>query len=282
MILVHRGEFTAAEEPIMKAREAARQWLRFESSPASRRNALLVNLCQLRLDRQRGTRENGYRVAHEALAQFSALPAGMQAELNGTVWLESARLAIARERMDSGRLETVPALLTEVVRNSHARALTQTRNLAITNLVYSLRRLNRLDDARRWCAVAHDWQVDESRMAEFCAEPLTPFTERLPLFPAPPGALSAQDLQALLSRIDQLIRDRHEDPHSFPLNIALGRAYARLAEHYLAAGQRDRARPAVSKAGAIRDSLVAADMRSPVVLSFRRRVDALEKSLNER
>ena len=63
------------------------------------------------------------------MADFRALPAAMQAGLNGTVWLESARLSIARELIDQNRLEPAPALLTEVVRNSHSRNLTQTRNL---------------------------------------------------------------------------------------------------------------------------------------------------------
>jgi hypothetical protein len=91
-----------------------------------------------------------------------------------------------------------------------------------------------------------------------------------------PGALSDEGLQSILSRINQLIQDLHEDPRSFPLNLTLGRAYARLAEHYLATGQNALAPPAVRKAAAIRDTLVAADSKSPVVLSFKRRVDALE------
>ena len=73
MILVHRGEFTAAEGPLKKARDAAGQWLRIQPSPASRRNALLVKLCRLRLERQRGSRQNGYRLAREALAEFARL-----------------------------------------------------------------------------------------------------------------------------------------------------------------------------------------------------------------
>ena len=81
----------------------------------------------------------------------------------------------------------MPALLTDVVRNSQARALTQTRNLAVANLVWSLRRLNRLDDARRWCSVAREWQVAEVRIAAFCGEPLTAFTDRDVLFPVAPG-----------------------------------------------------------------------------------------------
>jgi hypothetical protein len=81
------------------------------------------------------------------------------------------------------------------------------------------------------------------------------------------------------SRINQLVLDLHEDPSSFPLNIRLGRAYARLAEHYLATGQSERARPAVKQAAVIRDALVARDSKSPVVLAFRRRVDDLERTL---
>ena len=131
MILAHKGEFTAAEAPLEKARYAAAQWLRAQPTPASQRNALMVKLCRLRLARQRGATETAYRLAHDALADFRALPAGMQAELNGTVWLESARLSVARELIDRNRLEPVPALLTEVVRNSHSRHLTQTRNLAV-------------------------------------------------------------------------------------------------------------------------------------------------------
>ena len=115
------------------------------------------------------------------------------------------------------------------------------------------------------------------RIARFCAEPLTAFTDRDALFPVVPGALSDEDLQSILSRINQLIQDLHEDPRSFPLNITLGRAYARLAEHYLATGQTGLARPAVRQAAAIRDALVAGDSKSPVVLNFKRRVDALEQ-----
>jgi predicted Ser/Thr protein kinase len=280
MILAHKGEFTAAEAPLEKARYAAAQWLRAQPSPASQRNALMVNLCRLRLARQSGATEAAYRLAHDALADFGALPAVMQAGLNGTVWLESARLSIVRELIDRNRLETAPALLTEVVRNSHSHNLTQTRNLAVAHLVWLFRRLNRLDDARRWCAAARDWQVAELRIARFCAEPLTAFTDRDALFPVVPGALSDEDLQSILSRISQLILDLHEDPRSFPLNIALGRAYARLAEHYLATGQTSLARPVVRQASGIRDALVAGDSKSPVVLNFKRRVDALEHTLN--
>ena len=276
MILVHQGEFTAAEAPLEKARAAAAEWLRAQPIPASRRNALMVKLSQLRLARQRGAAETAYRLAHEAMADFRALPATMQAELNGTVWLESARLSLARELIDRNRPQDVPALLTEVVRNSHARHLTQTRDLAVANLVWSLRRLNRLEDARHWCAVAREWQVAELRMARFCGEPLTPFTDREALFPVLPGALSDEDLQSILSRINQLTVDLHEDPRSFPLNLTLGRAYARLAEHYLATRQTELARPAVARAAAIRDALVDADSKSPVVLNFKRRVDGLE------
>ncbi len=282
MILVHRGEFTAAEAPMKKARDAANQWLRTQPSAASRRNALLVKLCQLRLERQRGGGQTGYQLAHEAMAEFRTLPPDIKAELNGSVWLESARLAIARELIDRNRLEAVPALFEEVVRNSDARGLTQTRNLAVAHLVWSFRRLNRLDDARNWCRLAREWQVSEWRMAQFCAEPLTAFSEQVELFPAVPGALSDEDLRALLSRINQLIQDRHEDPRSFPLSITLGRAYARLAEHYLASARSDLARPAVKEAAAIRDALIAGDARSPVVLNFRRRVDALETTLSQR
>jgi hypothetical protein len=170
--------------------------------------------------------------------------------------------------------------LTEVVRNSHARGLTQTRNLGVAHLVWSFRRLNRLDDARRWCTVSREWQVAELRIAQFCAEPLTVFTGSDALFPVVSGALSDEDLRAILSRIDQLIVDRHEDPQSFPLNIALGRAYARVAEHYLATGRSDLARPAAREAAAIRDALVVGDSKSPAVVNFRRRVDALDKTLN--
>src|SRR5262249_17844419 len=148
------GAFTAAEAPLKSARDAAGQWLRAQPSAASRRNALFVKLCELSLERQRAGGQTGYRLAHEALAGFSLLPPAMQAELNGTVWLENARLAIARELIDQNHLEGLPALLTEVVRNSQSRALTQTRNLGVANLVWSFRRLNRLDDARHWCAVA--------------------------------------------------------------------------------------------------------------------------------
>jgi hypothetical protein len=280
MILAHKGEFTAAEAPLEKARYAAAQWLRAEATPASRRNALMVKLCQLRLARQRGATETAYRLAHDALTDFRALPAGMQAGLNGTVWLESARLSVVRELIDQNRLEPAPALLTEVVRNSHSHNLTQTRNLAVAHLVWLFRRLNRLDEARHWCGVARDWQVAELRMVQFCAEPLTAFIDRDALFPVVPGALSGEDLQSILSRISQLIQDLHEDPRSFPLNINLGRAYARLAEHYLASGQIGLARPAMRQAAGIRDALVAGDSKSPVVLNFKRRVDALERTMN--
>jgi hypothetical protein len=282
MILVHRGEFSAAEGPINRARELANQWLRALPSPESRRNALLVKLCQLRMERQRNGGRSGYRLAHEALAEFRSLPAAMKAELNGSVWLESARLAIVREQIDLSRLEAVPPLLMEVVANSHARGLTQTRNLAVANLIWSFRRINRLNDARHWCDIAREWQVAESRIGQFCAEPLTPFNADDELFPAVPGALSDEELQAVRSRINQLIVDRHEDPGSFPLSIALGRAYARLAEHYLATGQIDLARPAIREAGALRNLLIAGDSKSPVILKFRGRVDALEKILPQR
>ena len=190
-------------------------------------------------------------------AEFAALPATVKTELNGSVWLESARLALARELIDQNRLVALPALLTEVVRNSHARGLTQTRNLAVTHSIWSLRRLNRLEDARYWCQTTRDWQVADSRTAEFCAEPLTVLTDRDELFPVVPGALSDEDFKAMLSRINQLIQDRHEDPQSFPLNITLGRSYARLADHYIATGQYDLARPPVRQAAAIRDVVVA-------------------------
>ena len=279
MILAHRGEFAAAAAPLEKASHAAAQWLRADPAPASQRNALMVKLCRLRLARQSGARQTAYRLAREAMADFSALPPVMQTELNGTVWLESARLSLARELADRNRLEPVPALLADVVRNSHSRHLTQTRDLAVANLVWTFRRLNRLDDARHWCAVAREWQVAELRIARFCAEPLSAFTERDALFPVVPGALSDEDLQSILARINQLILDLHEDPRSFPLNITLGRAYARLAEHYLASGQAALARPAVKQAAGIRDALVAADPGSPVVLNFKRRVDALQHSV---
>lgn len=279
MILVHRGEFTAAEVPLRKATHAAGQWLNTQPSPASRHNALLVKLCELHMERQRGGKKRAYRLAREAMAEFHALPRGMQAGLNGTVLLESARLSIARELIDRNQLEPVPAVLTEVVRNSHARNLTQTRNLGIANLVWSLRRLNRLDDARRWCTTAREWQALELRLADFCAEPLAAFTDREELFPVIQGALSDEDLQSLLSRINQLIVDLHEDSRSFTLKITLGRSYARLAEHHFAAGPSSAARPVVRQAAMIRDALIAVDSKSPVVLNFRRRVDALENRL---
>jgi hypothetical protein len=210
------------------------------------------------------------------MADFAALPAAMQAELNGTVWLENARLALARELIDQNHPEPVPALLTQVVRNSHARGLVQTRDLAAANLVWTLRRVGRLHEARRWCGVAREWQVGEPRIAGFCAEPLTTFTERDALFPVVPGALADEEVLSVLSRINQLILDLHEDPRSFPLTLTLGRAYARLAEHYLATGQSELARPAATRAAAIRDALFAVDAKSPVVLNFKRRVDGLE------
>jgi predicted Ser/Thr protein kinase len=277
MILVHRGEFSRAESAMTKARDAAAHWLHDQPSPESRRNALLVRLCEIRLERQSGKERPGYRLAHEALAEFATLPAAMQAELNGSVWLESARLAVVRELIDQDRPEPVPAILTEVVRNSHARGLTQTRNLGVTNLIWSLRRLGRLEEAGYWCDVARDWQAADSRTDRFCTEPLTAFTSRDPLFPVSPGELSSEDLKAVLSQISQLIQDRHEDPKSFPLNISLGRSYARLADHYIATEQYDLARPPVRQAAAIRDALVAADPKSSVVVNYRRRVDLLER-----
>jgi hypothetical protein len=63
------------------------------------------------------------------------------------------------------------------------------------------------------------------------------------------------------------------------LNISLGRSYARVAEHYVATGEYDLARPPLRQAAAIRDALVAADPKSPVVVNYRRRVDALEKTV---
>jgi hypothetical protein len=278
MILAHKGEFTAAEAPLEKARYAAGEWLRAQPEPASRRNVLMVKLCRLRLARQRGDTEAAYRLAHEALADWRALPADMQAELNGTVWLENARLSLVRELIDQGRPEALPALLAEIVHNTHFRKLTQTRDLAVAHLIWSLRRVNRLDEARRWCAVAREWQVAELRLAQFCGEPLTAFTDRDALFPVASGALSDEDLQSILSRINQLVRDLQEDPRSFPLNFTLGRAYARLAEHYLATGQTALVRPVVRQAAAIRDVLFAGDSKSPVVLNFKRRVDALEQT----
>ena len=274
-MLAHRGEFTVAAAPLEKARYASAQWLLAAPTPAARQNALMVKLCELRLARQRGATQIAYPLAHEALAEFRALPAAMQAELNGTVWLENARLSIARELIARNRPEPVPALFAAVARNSHSKKLTQTRDLAVANLVWSLRRVNRLEEARRWCAVARQWEVAELRMPQFCAEPMTAFTERDHLFPVVAGALSDADLNSILSRINQLIRDLHEDPRSFPLNITLGRAYARLAEHYLTTGQTDLVGPAVRQAAAIRDALVAGDSKSPVVLNFKRRVDAL-------
>jgi hypothetical protein len=214
------------------------------------------------------------------MREFRSLPPELQAELNGTVWLENARLSIARELIDQNHPQPLPALFTEVVLNSDSRHLTQTRDLAVANLVWALRRLDRLDAARRWCRVAREWQVADLRIARFCAEPLTAFTDRDALFPVAGGALSDEELQTILSRINQLIQDLHEDPHSFPLNLTLGRAYARLAEHYLASGQSSLIRPAITKAAAIRDALMAADSNSPVVLNFKRRVDGLENANN--
>ena len=112
-------------------------------------------------------------------------------------------MAIVRDQIDLNRLQTVPPLLMEVVSNSQARGLTQTRNLAIGHLIWSFRRLSRLADAR-------EWQVADSRLGQFCAEPLTAFTAEYELFPAVPGALSDEELQALRSSINQLIVDRHE------------------------------------------------------------------------
>jgi hypothetical protein len=240
---------------------------------------LLVKLSEIRLERQSGKERPGYRLAHEALAEFVLLPPAMQAELNGSVWLESARLAVAREWIEQNRPEPLPALLTQVVRNSHSRGLTQTRNLGVTNLIWSLRRLNRLEEARSWCQVARDWHVVDVRTASFCAEPLTAFTSRDSLFPSVTGALPPEDVKAVLSQISQLVQDRHEDPQSFPLNIALGRSYARLADHYIATGRLDLARPPIREAGAIRDALVTADPKSPVVVKYRQRVDALERTV---
>jgi len=186
------------------------------------------------------------------------------------------RLSIAREMIEQNRLEAVPALFMKVATNSHFRHLTQTRDLAVANLIWSFRKVNRLEDAHRWCGIAREWQVADLRIARFCTEPLAAFTASDALFPVVPGALPDEDLQSLLSRINQLIRDLHEDPRSFPLNLSLGRAYARLAEHYLATGQARLARPAVMQAFVIRDALFARDSRSPVVLNFKRRVDSLE------
>ena len=170
--------------------------------------------------------------------------------------------------------------LTEAVRNSHSRHLVQTRDLALTNLVWSFRRMGRLEEARYWCGAAREWQVAELRIAQFCAEPMKAFTDRDVLFPVVAGALTDEDVQSHLSRISQLIRDLHEDPRSFPLNLTLGRAYARLVEHYLATEQAALARPAILQAAAIRDALVARDSQSPVVVTFKRRVDALERSID--
>jgi len=125
---------------------------------------------------------------------------------------------------------------------------------------------------------ASGWSL--SCVAWFCAEPLTAFTDRDALFPVAPGTLSDEDFRSILSRLSQPIQDLHEDPRSFPLNLTLGRAYARLAEHYLATGQTGLTRPAVTQAAAIRDVLVAGDPKSPVVLNFKRRVDALEHTGN--
>src|SRR5262249_55975088 len=110
MLLAHRGEFTAAESALEKAQHAAAEWLRSQPAPSSQRNALMVKLCQLRLSRQRGTEEAAYRLAHEAMTDFRSLPPDMQAELNGTVWLENARLSIARELIDRNHPQPLPAL----------------------------------------------------------------------------------------------------------------------------------------------------------------------------
>jgi len=192
--------------PLQKSKEAAVQWLRGRPSAASWRNALLVLLCELRLERQRNGKHGGEQLAHQALAEFDVLPPDVQAELNGTVWLESARLSIARELIDLDRVEELPALLTEVVG-------TAWRTLAAGA---------RLPANGR-----------STRRASRAFAPSRPTSS----FPAAPGVLSAEDLRALCSRIGQLVVDRHEDPHSLPLNLTLGRAYARLAEHYLASGQ---------------------------------------------
>jgi serine/threonine-protein kinase len=278
MILAHRGEFTGAKEPMRKARAAADRWAREQPSTESRRNALLTLLYEMRLERQRGDSERGYQLAHLAMADFATLPASAKAELNGTIWIESARLAVVRDLILQKKLEQIPALLEQVVRNSHGKDLIQTCNLALTNLVWALRRLNRLEEARHWCGVARDWHVIGERTAYFCAEPLAAFTDEDHLFPTTTGALTQEDLRSLLTRINQLIEDRHEDPESFPLNIALGRAYARLAEHYFATGQPDLASPAVRQAMSIRDALVARDPKSVVVTNYQKRVDGLEKA----
>ena len=93
-----------------------------------------------------------------------------------------------------------------------------------------------------------------------------------------PGALSEEDLQSILSRINQLIQDLHEDPRSFPLNSRWDGPTRGWPNITSTTGQGELARPAVRQAAAIRDALVAGDSKSPVVLNFKRRVDALEDS----
>src|SRR6266851_1614257 len=54
----------------------------------------------------------------------------------------------------------------------------------------------------------------------------------------------------------------------------------RVSRQVDGAGQTGEARLAVRQANAIRDALVAGDSQSPVALNFKRRVDALEHTLN--
>ena len=72
---------------------------------------------------------------------------------------------------------------------------------------------------------------------------------------------------------------RHQRKRSRELGSG-DRAYARVAEHYLATGRTELARSAAREAAAIRDLLVAGDAKSPAVVNFRRRVDALDTVLN--
>src|SRR5262249_32897497 len=116
----------------------------------------------------------------------------------------------------------------------------------------------------------------ELRIAQFWAEPLTAFAPRDALFPVVAEPLSHQHPHAILPRIKQLSHDLHGGPHSFPLNATHGLGDGRLAERNLAKRRTDLARPVVLQAAGIRDALVAGDGKSPVVLNFKHRVDALE------
>ena len=197
--------------------------------------------------------------------------------------METTRLAVARDLIDRNQLSEVPSLLEETLRNSEAHPELEahgemgTRNLALFNLIYALRRLNRLSDAGRWCQQAHDGHEGDSRFAYFCTAPLTAFTQRDPLFPPTSGVLSADALANTLASISQLVMGLREDPNSFSLKIDLGRAYARLATHYFETGQEALARPRLEQAVAIRNDLVKRDPQSPVIANFSRRVEALQK-----